>query len=218
MKLDILNVSVVVLAEQHNPTILHPYFLRKEEIVPTDWVPAEPPLCTPGFSIVKYPNGVALSVEFNKFQVVDEKAHADPTASQAPEVAIKYIKKLPHVRYTSVGVNVSGGLLRSDAEQMLINQFLKKGPWNADQFKAKALGLRFVYPVESADLHLSCDAGYISRDGRSPQAAAVVVNGNYHTNLSAQSPLADAEKAILLFKKRVRHFKSVVHTIFRLEG
>jgi hypothetical protein len=37
MKLEIVNTSVVVLAAEHNPTILHPAFLSAQEIVPEGW-------------------------------------------------------------------------------------------------------------------------------------------------------------------------------------
>jgi hypothetical protein len=37
LEFKIINTTIVVAAEAHNPTILHPAFLRAEKIVPRDW-------------------------------------------------------------------------------------------------------------------------------------------------------------------------------------
>jgi len=58
MTLSMLQASVVVTAESHNPTILHPHFLKTQGIVPPDFEPAESPVCTPPLAIVKYRNGL----------------------------------------------------------------------------------------------------------------------------------------------------------------
>ena len=67
MGLAVLNRAVVVLAREHNPTILHPSFLGAQGIVPKDWQLAEPPMCTPPLSMVNDPTLLGRMCHSEKF-------------------------------------------------------------------------------------------------------------------------------------------------------
>jgi len=108
MKLRVFDTSIVVLAEGHNPTILHPAFLTSQDIVPQDWQLAEDPVCTPAASLVKYDNGIQFSVQSNRLQVFQAEPPENVGSSEIPALADRYIKTLPHVRYKAVGVNMRG--------------------------------------------------------------------------------------------------------------
>jgi hypothetical protein len=136
MKLELLNTSVVVVAQEHNPTILHPAFLAAEGIAPQDWKPAAPPICTPAFSFVKYGNGIVFTVESNRFSVTDESPSGEVAESLAPKLAISYVEKLPHVRYTAVGINLHGFVLCETPEAFLIARFLKEGSYRPPRIVA----------------------------------------------------------------------------------
>ena len=58
--LDIQELAAVVVARNHNPTILNPDFLKYNNIVPANWELAESPLCTPPVAQVKYTNGISI--------------------------------------------------------------------------------------------------------------------------------------------------------------
>ena len=105
VQFEILNTSIVVLASQHNPSILHPSFLQSQGIVPNDWETLEPPICTPVFASVKYQNGIVFTVEQNKFQVIDNQTKDNFDKSLMPELVIRYCEHLPHVHYNAVGIN-----------------------------------------------------------------------------------------------------------------
>lgn len=66
-----LEFSVVVVANDHNPTILNPDFLERQQIVPQTWgwKVADPAITTPPFAMVVYDSGVTVSVEPNKLQI-----------------------------------------------------------------------------------------------------------------------------------------------------
>ena len=187
MELELLNASVVVLAQEHNPTILHPAFLAAQGIVPREWECGEPPICTPAFSIVKYKTGITFTVEGNRLVVTEEKPAGNPDESEVPKLALAYVQKLPHVRYRALGVNFAGCCLREDPERFLIETFLKAGPWNDETRPMKALGARFVYQLEDAILRMGLDGGQVSREGES--ASAILVNGNYHSEFPSEKPV-----------------------------
>lgn len=201
----------MVLAEAHNPTILHPAFLSAQGIVPPDWHLAEPPFCTPAMSVVKFSNQVVFTAELNKFMVRDD-APAENTL--LPGLALRYIEVLPHVHYSAVGVNFSGFAECPNAESWLINRFLRPGPGNDDKIKPKSLAMKLVYPVDNGILNLSCEGGEVGNMGERDPVPSLLITGNYHTSVSPEHSLAEARNAISLFGSRMAHFAKTTETVF----
>src|SRR5262245_32465278 len=140
MKFVAQNTSVVIVADMHNPTILHPFFLASQEIVPADWPLSELPVCTPAIAAVKYQNGIVLNVDPKKVTVRD---NAPTPESPIPSIASKYVEALPHVHYSAVGLNISGYAENSNPEHWVIERFLKDGPGNNELLRPNAVGIKF---------------------------------------------------------------------------
>src|SRR5256885_1327170 len=96
LTIELLNASLGVTGEAHNPTILHPAFLTQQKIVPEGWrVSSDGIVCTPVMSMVKFQDDLVLNVDASKLQIVDSK----PNSDRAAGVAERYVAALPHVRY-----------------------------------------------------------------------------------------------------------------------
>ena len=186
MNKKLLQFSIVVLATDHNPTILNPDFLRLQKIVPADWEweLASPPITTPPFATVQYESGVSISVESNKLQVADNKV-TEPTASKIVAMVKRYVEVMPHVRYTAVGINFRSVIELDDADAYLKDQFLKKGPWDNEENPMKSVGLRFVYDVASGRLVLSVDSGLVKEvaGDQAQQKLVIFAHANFHCDL-----------------------------------
>lgn len=217
MNLEILNTSVVVLAKQHNPTILHPSFLVSEEIVPSDWEVDEPPVSTPVFAIVKYKNGIVFNVDENKFQVTDNQIKDDFRKSQVSDLACKYAQKLPHVNYKAVGINFKGFVECAKPETIIIDRFLKPGVANFNSNRPKAFGLRIVYELADARLRLSCDSGRVKRAENEKERNGILIDANYHMDLPGNDVREEIKEAILLFSEYCDNFVNVTGNVFNLE-
>ena len=182
----LLQFSIVVLATDHNPTILNPDFLRLQEIVPADWGwdLASPPITTPPFATVPYESGVSISVESNKLQVADNKV-TEPSESKIVAMVKRYVEVVPHVRYTAVGINFRFAIELDDADAYLKAQFLKDGAWDSEENPMKSVGLKFVYPVTTGRLVLSIDSGIVETvvDERVHQKPVIIANANFHRDL-----------------------------------
>ena len=211
MELELLKTAVVVIAQDHNPTILHPAFLTSQGIVPEDWKIDGPLLCTPAFSLARYQNGISFNVENNRFVVTEEKPAGSPENSTIAELAIAYTKKLPHVRYMATGVNFDGFCLCEEPEQFLIARFLREGPWNDEPQPMKALGSRFLYDIEGTVLRFGLDGGQVNREGKSE--AAILVNGNFHAELPSEKPLEALEELLHRWSDRRDQFAKMCKVI-----
>lgn len=216
MKLELLNTSVVVVAQEHNPTILHPAFLAAEKIVPAEWELAAPPICTPAFSIVKYGNGIVFTVESNRLSVTDESPSGKVADSKVPKLALAYVEKLPHVHYTAVGVNLSGFVPCDAPEVFLIARFLKEGPWNGAERRVKAFTPRFVYPVADGILRIGCDGGTLRRD--QGEQRVILINGNYHTDIPQEEQISGVQRMIGRWSDRCCEFIELGSQILGIES
>ncbi len=188
------NVSVVVTADLHNPTILHPSFLQSEGIVPDDWEVMEGLVCTPAFSQVAFSNGIAFRVEQTRLQVIDGKPKGDSTGSLVPELARKYVDKLPHVVFKAVGVNFAAFSECDDADEYMIGRFLKTGTWNDNELKPLSLQAHLTYPITGATLNLSLKPGRFQKQGEEEARAGIVLEGNCHYDTPSIEEVRDAIK------------------------
>ena len=218
MSVQVIRTSIVVLADQHNPSVLHPSFLTSAKIVPRNWKLASDPIATPALSRVEYENGIVFVGEPIKFQVIDHKPGDAGTNSSLPSLVSGYLSALPHVRYIGLGVNLHGFLPMDEPDDDVIKRFLRSGPSNKGRLRLKSMDVTFVYPVSGADLRLSCKPG-VMRTADNAETTGYVVDGNYHTDLSdARAVLRKARDRISKFETRWTHFHAAVDTIFGEAG
>jgi hypothetical protein len=185
----LIEFSVVITGNDCNPTILNPDFLAIRGIVPAEWqwLPTGAPLTTPAFSRVAFNSGVTLSVEPNKFQVVDNLTKSTiPETSRIAEIAIKYIENLPHVRYEAAGCNFNYFIEMPDARNYLKSRFLKPGAWDYPPNSLNAFSLKFVYPRDAGNLNLALDSAEITPLKINPPKTekGILVQANYHSPAS----------------------------------
>ena len=92
MDIELIQFSIVLVANDHNPSLINPDFLERTGIIDKEWgwKPKGDLITTPPFATVPYDSGVTITVETNKLQVVDQSG-AIPTRSRASSIIIKYI-------------------------------------------------------------------------------------------------------------------------------
>ena len=105
--LSLVGVSVVTVADSNNPSILNPDFLREFVLPDESWALRDSPICTPVHARVTYSNGV--SVQSDPKRVVFEQSGdaLDSAGVAVAEMARRYVRAVPHVKYTAIGINPS---------------------------------------------------------------------------------------------------------------
>ena len=146
------SVSVVVTAQFHNPSILNPDFLVSRQIVPEGWAVAET-LTTPPVSVVKYENGIEWSVDQSRLTVAEKSGPALGDSSQVHQLAVEYLRKLPHVPYRSLGLNCQVSAAQSNPRRWLIERF--GASWLSEERALPGMTPKFALDAGDAVCHIS---------------------------------------------------------------
>jgi hypothetical protein len=222
MEIHLMQFSVVIAGETHNPTILNPDFLTIREIVPKEWgwEVAGQTITTPPFAVVRYTNGMSITVEPNKLQVADLSVGNDPMNSKATEIARRYVSTLPHVRYTAVGINFHSIAEVPDPEASIKTRFLKSGLWDSPSHPLNAVGLRLVYPLSGGRLVLALDAGEAERANgdRREKRPVIIANANFHRECKAYPADREVETHLSQVATDWAQYRSLLHDTLETEG
>ena len=204
--------SIVVVADKHNPSLLNPDFLQMREIVPKEYELAEPTLTSPPVAIVKYKQGISITVEIEKLQILEDITGKLGESEVIPDIAKKYIHTLPHVRYTGVGINWMGSLQEDNPGMWIRDKFLAKGPWNAPAHDLFSTRIQLSYRLDDAKCNLSLEDGQVAKKEESP-VPVVIVNANYHHNIS-EYPADEAVATIIgRWKEHLDHFLMLIRDV-----
>lgn len=189
-QLYLTNVSIVVVAEHHNPSILNPDFLKANEIVPGDWEPAPDLITTPAMSQVRFKNGIVITVNPSRLDIADGSRQEEPSESRVAETTCKYIEKLPHVRFKSVGINFHGMIRRSKPRDFLLQRFMTKTKWTSKKEPVQSCAIKLEYDGKPGRATIELEPSQIElreQEGKTkPEKHDVLfVRSNFHRDVSS---------------------------------
>jgi hypothetical protein len=196
----LLQISIVIVGAENNPTVLNPDFLHYNKIVREEWHwrLAAPAISTPPFSQVTYDSGVTITVDPTKIQIVDSSAAPSLENTRILELARSYVTTLCHVRYSATGINFISGLHVPKPSDYLKTRFIRHGSWDTDRHPLNDVGLRFVYPLSDGRIVFSLDSGEVqlpSTEENTPTQTtkAVLINANFHRDCRESYPNTASE-------------------------
>ena len=180
--------SIVILAAEHNPTILNPDFLVRNGIVPEEWPinSSKPILSTPGLSLVEYNCGISFSLDPVRLKILDKAPEGD--SFPCPDIAIMYLEKIPHVNYRAIGINFEKALIFEKLEEARIFQkqtFLKDGPWDEDNSLSEFVA-KFVYDLPDCQCNLQFGSPVELNPTAvdAPPYIGLILSANFHHDFS----------------------------------
>ncbi|WON75231.1 hypothetical protein [Nitrosospira sp. Is2] len=183
LKLD--NVSVIVVSEGNNPRIINPDFLRRTEVIPSDFGVSET-IVTPPLSLVRYDNGLAIQMEEHKLSFVAIRPNEIEWLTLLPTVTNRLLEVLPHVGYKAVGLNFklsSEAVSVEKAEAELIESLLAKGEWfNFDRGLTGAV-VEFHFHNSQPQLNVKVAVKEETRDS-GESFSEVFLTANFHQDFS----------------------------------
>ena len=194
-----VELRVVIVGSSHNPSILNPDFLRHNNIVPEEWkTVAGETFSSPMASQVSYRKGekaLLVSSDISRLAFLEKDAEKNEFA--CPDMARRYLKTVPHVRYTAVGLNLA---LRVPAaagvgKDILTKHLFRPGPWGDYEGVSPGLEASFVYDLGSKKISLS--VGVDSTGQAGAKKDEIVFRGNIHRDIRSEQDSANAAVGIV---------------------
>lgn len=183
--------SCVVVADQHNPSILNPDWLVKAKIIHPEWKLADPSITTPLFARCSYINNVQLMLEPNKLTVDSITMDDHDLSGELPRIVRKYVDSLPHIPYKQIGNNFRFSIGMQDVLSKLKNKLIQKGNWNADNISKIKTTLQYFCDDYSMNLTIE-SSDFKGKNGTDEKEPALVLGFNYHRELGNLDSLISA--------------------------
>lgn len=216
-------LSIVVLGQNHNPTILNPDFLKHNDIVPYDWELQTPPLCIEPMAQVEFKNKIKIIAQLDKIVFSENVAGKDNQEILIPEIVYKYTKTLPHVEYFAVGINPKGhiaiGSNKESCQKYVTETFITPGPWKNFGDSPVKVNIRFAYTVGETLCNLSIEEKAF-KASEDKQIQVIVFAGNLHHTLVGNDRryrLQDLHKIIKEWKKDLNLYQELIDKILLAE-
>lgn len=214
-------LSIVVLGNDHNPTILNPDFLKVNNVVPNDWELAEPPVCAHPVASVSFNNGVRIVANINRITFAELFELTGDGEVETPGIAHRYIETLPHVEYRAVGINPKGHVVfetLNDAKNWFMSKFLQDGPWRMFNGQPADGAVKIIYTLDArTTLSLTADVGTLTwqtdKDKDKEEIHVVTFAANVHHDLVGESTkerLSNAVEVIDGWEKDRNIFQTIV--------
>lgn len=206
------NVSVVLLAHSHNPSILNPDFLKLNGIVEKDWDIRET-LTTPGLSQTVFTNGITWQVDENRCTVTQAVRESFQNGYLVHELAKRYVKTLPHIPYQAVGINWLFHTPKKNHRRWLKNRFLKPGKWREQNLPMQSVELKFELDAGDGQCFFKLTSGTVQFPEQD-KVEAIIVDANYHF----QGPfrkIAQISEILDSWRNRQEHLLKIANKYLR---
>ena len=199
-------VNVVILAKSHNPSILNPDFLRINDIVPPDWE-ANEVLTTPAFATVRYPTNVVFLIDQERLEVRKESDTSFQDNYEVHNFAALYVKVLPHVTYTSVGLNWQISMEMDEPGKFITERFVRPESWTKIGAELMQSSVKLSFQLENAVCNINFSPGKAKIPDKE-YYPAVIINVNFHND----GPLKPDQIVTILheWKKREDYLKGLI--------
>lgn len=139
--------------------------------MPADWTVTEA-LTTPPLGVVRYDNGVSLTVDQLRFALAENAVASFGEEHRVHDIGRAYLLKLPHVPYRSLGLNCRVSARQVDPRRWLLERFAAS--WTRDEPSILGIRPKLTLSADDAVCHLDLF------DAREADGEAVVVDCNVH--------------------------------------
>ena len=202
-------VNMVLVGEDHNPSILNPDFLWRNRIVPENMELDDkiPLMSSPPHSQCAFKGGTQIISDLNRITF----SQSNPKENNScHEIARKYLKTVPLVHYTAVGINIIG-LVSVHNGNLTLRNMLRPGKWDQFEDTLPSPELSLIYPLADRNVHLSIKNFTFENEER------VLFSGNFHRNIQAKQGESYRVAITMVddWESDMKHFKELVSNIIK---
>ena len=190
----LVELSVVLVANGMEPSMINPDFLRHNGIVDRDLPTTGQPISTPVFSQATFEGGVTVTAEPNRFVFVQQAEPLHEDACSVPEIARRFLNKVSHLQYNATGINAKA-VRSADGESVdgVANALVDGGRWMAFNDVFPVVGLKAVYNYDDRKITLNIDAAKRKNNDGS-ESNGLLFQVNVHRDVTEAGPQERIER------------------------
>ena len=175
-------VAIVLVAQSNNPSIINPDFLRHNEIVNTDLALQGDPITSPLFSQVTFERGIVVQALPDRVTVLQTGDSLAPEDILCPEIAKRYVEKVPHVPYSAIGINPKGYRYLSAEFPEKVSNILIKSEEMSFRDVTPEVHLKTIYQYDTRKIVLDiAETTKIKNDD--PEVPIMLFQANIHRDI-----------------------------------
>ena len=188
--LEIQELAIVVTANNYDPNLLSPNFLKLSGIIDEDWELARKPIVSERASQVVFNNGIYLAAQPNRFSFVEALNDKEEDKVFVPKLVSKYLEILRNIDCQRIGINFRGYVSCNgttiESNNYLGEHFIVPGEWQNCGTKPVKAGLNLMFTYEEKQLYLSVNEAGLKFPEKE-QLPIVLFGGNFDYSLESYS-------------------------------
>ena len=212
MQIDLVGFSVVVVAQSNNPTILNPDFLWHNGIVSSNRALNDdrPRFTTPMFSEVSFDEDLTVQADPERVTFAQTARGLAPKDIDCPAIAKGYLKTVPHVPYTALGLNPRA-VISSPPFARLSKVLCAEGTWMTFAGTTPRFEIRARYQMTDKRLTLTLQEG---------PNDALICQANFHRDVEETNQQMRVNSVLSMldcWQDDLEQFNAVVNQALRLD-
>ncbi|MEL7078665.1 MAG: hypothetical protein AAGM46_22410 [Cyanobacteria bacterium J06582_2] len=197
-KLNLNELVIIIGAKGLKPYPFNVDFLKQSAIVPEDWELAKKPLQTKQAIQSQFTNNVMFTAQPNRIVVTELIEGKNYEDILAPDLARKFINKLPKIDYRALVINPKG-YVSFDNDSQAINNYIYQNlfnpaPWQEFGTAPVQSAIDLKYTLESGNLYLKIAQASINNQEQNKESV-VLFSGNFEHGLTKEN---QSERALEL--------------------
>ena len=174
-------LSIVLVADKFDPSMINPDFLRHSGIVDPNLQIKQPAVSTPVFSEVIFEGGLSVVAQPDRFNVVQHRETLTEDIA-TPDIAKRFLEKVPYPSYKAIGINPTYFKRLNDASEGVATALIKGGKWMAFGGVSPAYLLKAVYSYEGKQIAMDVQDVKMRESGSS-ESSGLLFAGNIHRDI-----------------------------------
>ena len=216
----LMEVSVVLVINGNNPSMLNPDFLRHNGIVDVDLQLAAQPVSTPLLSQVVFEGGIGVIADPERFVFSHHGEMLTTDTCKSPTIAKRFLEKNKNMQCSAVGINPKSiKRLDGSTEANMTNMLIGNGEWISFKGIRPEIRLKATYEYEKRKISIDVFKS-MHKDENGLESYDVVFQANIHRDIFAGSAEERTKHVISILSKwnnDVSDFNSLVEKV-KVEG
>ena len=216
---DIEELTLSLVIQNFNPTLLSYDFLNMSGIVPKEWELASQPIINQKGSPVSFKNGLNIIAQPNTISFIEGLGTKELKELQFANIAQKYVEKMSNAQYQAI--NVISKIItpfsedKEGGKNFINDTLLRSGVWRNFGNIIPQASVNLLYQLDECQLGVNINPAQLQQEKNIISAVLFAGNFNYNlTTLSDEVKITKLTEKINNWEKDLTTFRELIYQKF----